>query len=91
MFAKTSTMATSETKVIAQEDGDTPTVDIYKYKDLNDQMIAEIEAMNPKNETTSGRERNSGELLASPTNDLSNEVIFLDDESETAQPTYNDD
>ncbi|KAG7354899.1 hypothetical protein IV203_004255 [Nitzschia inconspicua] len=63
-----------------------------KYKDLDDQMmIAEIEAMNPKNETTGGRKRNSGELSASPTNDLSNEVIFLDDESETAQAKYNDD
>ncbi|KAG7350217.1 hypothetical protein IV203_009577 [Nitzschia inconspicua] len=62
-----------------------------QYKDLDDQMLAEIEAINPKNETTSGRKRDSGELSASPTNDLSNEVIFLDDESETAQLTYNDD
>ncbi|KAG7360235.1 hypothetical protein IV203_035334 [Nitzschia inconspicua] len=62
-----------------------------QYKDLDDQMLAEIEAINPKNETRSGRKRDSGELSASPTNDLSNEVIFLDDESETAQLTYNDD
>ncbi|KAG7340945.1 hypothetical protein IV203_030560 [Nitzschia inconspicua] len=62
-----------------------------QYTDLDDQMLAEIEAINPKNETTSGRKRDSRELSASPTNDLSNEVIFLDDESETAQLTYNDD